>query len=176
MKFKQFLEEGRDAHLYHATNMSALVSMLKEDKISGHTIHSARGIRPNLKHKHQRQHDNGVSLTRYFEYAMTWGPVVLVLDQRKLAQKHKIVPVDWYYDTSDHSVMYREEAEEFVIGDIKNLKRYLLGIQILFIIEVDSESLKRSLESIKQYGFLDLVNNDTLPRRFRNKRKKIEFP
>lgn len=167
---EQFLEEGRDAPLYHATNIGAFIDILKLNRLEGKTIHSARGIRPNLKHKHQQQHDNGVSLTRNFEFAMKWGSVIFVLDQRKLAQKHKLVPLDWAYEFDSEAM--RGEMEEFVIGDINNLNRYLIGVNVL----VNKEGLKyrdyrgniqQILRLLEKKKLLNLFNNETIPRMYR---------
>jgi hypothetical protein len=124
--------EGRDAYLYHGTELANAVAIVRDNMIDGYT---------------EREHlPFAVSTTRdprlAFDVGTWWDrmhPVVFVLDQRKLAQARKIVPhvdVDsdgevWGYDREKSPTRQRgKESEERVIGSIKPLDRYLVSINV----------------------------------------------
>jgi hypothetical protein len=59
--------------------------------------------------------------------------VVFVLDSEALKRRYKIVPVDYYAGSTRPHGSYgsaRSEAEEFVIGGIKEVDRYIVEIRI----------------------------------------------
>lgn len=136
MNFKQFLEEGRDAPLYHGTQFKNVFSILKQDMIKGSPIA--------IKHpvfKHSKKLVKGVSLTRNIRFAMKNFSVVLEFDQRKLAQRHKLKPFSYFLNDLVDKTREKEgdngigregwnEYEEVVLGDIKNMSRYLKHIHI----------------------------------------------
>jgi hypothetical protein len=142
LNFKQFLEEGRDAPLYHATYTEAAAKILKDGVLMGVT-----------KHKLPNATVAGVSLSRDLKTATNLAyhefnhntVVVFELDQRKLAQRHKIKPLNFYmtnfwkqeeragqparYQNSNFFFGKRNnEYEEFVLGDIKNVDKYIKKI------------------------------------------------
>lgn len=61
----------------------------------------------------------GVSVTRDYHYAFSWGEVVFVLDKNIISQKYKIIPFNWGYSipSGNH---HKREREEFII--VKNTK------------------------------------------------------
>lgn len=142
MRYFIELVEGRDAYLYHGTALVNALSILKDDKIYGsndyynskvHGINSERGA---------------VATSRSYSTAKAFGtywdrefPVVLMLDQRKLSQRHAIKP---YRDYSAFGDVRPAEFEESVPGDIPNLSRYLVSIN------VDLADLKKAI-SDKEY-------------------------
>lgn len=87
---------------------------------------------------------NGVSLTRSFKTAMDFGAVIFELDQSVLVNNHKIVPIQYFgiggttmagarstaYQAGKGKSGASTEAEEFVIGSIKNLNKYIKTIWV----------------------------------------------
>jgi hypothetical protein len=117
-------------------------------------------LHANQPHKIGGKKVKGSSFTRNKNQAFklqSFGPVVLEIDARKLSQRHKIIPVDGEYlhylartkrsasdpkaqkawkdfndksgGTGTHEL--GRMAEEFVVGDIPNLSRYLKAIHVL---------------------------------------------
>lgn len=78
---------------------------------------------------------NGVSLTRNIGFSKVWldgKGVIFVLDATRLRQSVQLRPTD-YYATAGKRDGYgsaRSESEEFAIGGIKNLDRYLVEVRI----------------------------------------------
>jgi len=142
--FKQYLEEGRDAPLYHGTLYVKAKQILESDSILANTEENINKAERKTK---------GVSLTRNYNLAIKFvdakygslSPIIFELDQRKLAQRYRIVPHNYYttndtisnYDIKDAPTRFTKETpgdfnefEEFVIGDIKPLSRYLTKIHV----------------------------------------------
>jgi len=130
-------EAVRGGVLYHGTDPDNAVQIMAADRINGSTPHNAKPLRVvngvnKLVPLGFRQHeierfDNvyGVSLTRDPNFARRWKSgqgVVLVLDEQKLRQKFRMMPVNYYGD--------RTESEEFVVGAIQPLSRYLVAIEV----------------------------------------------
>lgn len=151
--FKSYLEEGRDAPLYHAT------PLFNAEKILQHNI-----IRAQTSHVHDwTTKKQGkvralpvVSLTRSFKFAERWGErvsvrnrfdfVIFELDQRKLSQRYKFVPYNHFSGNPyggtfgiEHPVARHvndeldsgfpvNQYEENVIDDIKNAEQYIVKI------------------------------------------------
>jgi hypothetical protein len=121
MKLRQIIE-GRDAPLYHGTQMPHLLSILKNDTLDK-GIHWGRPGEP-----------DGVRLTRSLSVARSFAEDrefpggVLVLDQSKLVQKHRMVP---YRDVDSTGAYFSDEAEEVVVTEaIQPLSRYMTGIYV----------------------------------------------
>lgn len=130
------LLEGRDAPLYHATDLFTALRILEDNKLVGNTSHT---IEDNTY--------NGVSLTRSKNFANSWvynthgyPGVIFILDQNKISRTNKIIPIDYFVINPDtpRGLDTRSarrhgkfaEAEEFVVGDINNLSNCLVGIEI----------------------------------------------
>lgn len=122
------LWEGRDAPLYHGTNFLMAAQIINQDSLrAGHDGHMLLG-NPEIV--------DGVSLSRDIHTARRFGPVVFELDQRALAQRYRIEPVDYFSDDDEITEVPgqrrrddRAEAEELVIApEISPLRRYLRAI------------------------------------------------
>jgi hypothetical protein len=112
-------DAGRDAPLYHAAPWYVVERVLHENRLKG--TRDAAPSPYNVK---------GVSLTRDFQFASRWKQdhtAVFVLDQRKLAQRYKLIPRD--YLIGGHGGKYAE-AEEFVPGDITDLVSVLDHVDV----------------------------------------------
>ena len=99
----------------------------------------------------------GVSLTRDYAFASAWqrSDVILVLDQSKLMNSNKIVPVDHVnngaFDYEAIGFEHMEQAEEFVVGDIAPLSRCLVSINVA-LAEVDQVGLEQFIEQRALWG------------------------
>lgn len=146
-------EAVRPGVLYHGSDPDNVVQIIMADRINGSTPHYATPIKvikgynravPLGFRKHEiEQFDNvyGVSLTRDPNFARRWKSglgIVLVLDEQKLRHNFRMVPVNYYGD--------RSESEEFVVGAIKPLSRYLLSI------EVSAQVMQEMLDEDEAYG------------------------
>ena len=153
MNFAQYLAEGRDAPLYHGTldinqilsdnallprtlqdidqlgNAKVPTQYIKKQKYGAMTIVLARGV----------SLSRNIKTAKHF--ASAFG-VILQLDQRLLSQRHKIIPYNYAQNSLHAKTRYREiaysagkptgsEYEEFVIGTINNLDKYLVKIWTL---------------------------------------------
>lgn len=134
---EEVIEEGRDAPLYHATKVEKLISIAQTNTIKDTTIH------PRKKLAMGRVKDDiamlkGVSLTRSIHFARFWAPIVFELDQRALSYNYKFAPTNFFQriftkGTPDSKrAAEPNEFEEFVIGPIKNLDRYVKSVFIDF--------------------------------------------
>lgn len=129
-----FLIEGRDAPLYHGTSLGNALKIIKGNEIWGGTQHDLnRDDEPVF----------GVSLTRSKHLAQGFAGnngVVFELDQAKLVQNHKLVPIDyWAFHNpkkkslrglGPHVGGDRYEYEEFCVGSIEPLNRFLKAIHM----------------------------------------------
>ena len=125
------LFETRIASLYHGCGVGGAIQILKSNTIEDRTYQFPRPGSP------FKQAVSGVSLSRSMMTAQGFGLVVLQLDWPKLSQRFKIEPIDYWghSDEVTRGIVTRRrenyaEAEEFVLGPITNLGRYLLAIHI----------------------------------------------
>lgn len=150
--FKSYLEEGRDAPLYHGTDK--IRDIIKTNQLKGngigHLYNTLKGIpgSGNLPEKPDLSKNvYGVSLTRNIKIALQFNKnkadvddyTIIELDQRKLSQRYKIVPINFFsgFSTDEPArskgALRKEvgsEYEEYLIGDIKNLNKYVIRFYI----------------------------------------------
>ena len=127
MKLEAILLERRMADLYHATKINYFKDQLEHDYITASTIH--RWWKNGLRHErsngdgsynHGKASDKnskwkdhvwikGISLTRDFNFAKRWGPIVYTLDQTALDARYKFLPMKW-----QSPKVKRFENEEFL--------------------------------------------------------------
>lgn len=121
------LSEGlpQGGRLYHGTDIMSGARIVYQDAIKANTDHVIwqRGSKDG---EYQGQKSPpGVSLTRSFNFAVTWkggAGVVFELDGSRLRANARLTPVDYYND--------RREAEEFLAGSIQPLSGFLTAIYI----------------------------------------------
>ena len=137
INFKQYLEEGRDAPLYHSTQVKNAAKILKNNSLKPLTTQE-------FATKHNKEISNktlkGVSLTRSLNFAHEyWDGIIFELDQSKLVHNHQIVPFNYFASGvektsknparfSDKKYRDMNEFEEFVVGEIKPLSRYITKV------------------------------------------------
>lgn len=144
--FEDFINEGRDADLYHWMNDDKAPALYDEDVMYGKWIHNIDGIKR-----------NGNSFTR--NKNLNYSYIIrLVIDQAKLSSRYRIIPIDGekvYHDTEKDGRIIsdrdptkfsagkkygKEEryknfnqqilAEEFIIGDIKKMHTYIKRVEV----------------------------------------------
>jgi len=116
MNIKKLLEQSRQS-LYHATTLNRAFSILQNDTLEGRT-----------KQKTEHGILVGTSLSREKSFAVNWNGVVFELNWDLLKQNHKIIPVDFLDKSKHFNIKRRYASEEFIMGDIKNIKRYIVNI------------------------------------------------
>ena len=171
--FKTHLEEGRDAPLYHATN--SIYDIIKFDILKGNTDHNVHfqdqieidalnkktgtsgmyGVSFNSKTSVRSGHFSkkklvGTSLTRSLNTSRGWHKrsAIIKLNQRKLSQRHKILPINIFAATGELDNAKEENLyEEFVMGDVKTLHKY-----VDYIIVEDEKSIVELINTIQTMG------------------------
>ena len=138
MNFKTYLEEGRDAPLYHGTSLAAAHKIFMDDELKSKKDGYNKGT---LSFSRSKYHAQSVATT------IIGSPriVVFEIDQRKLAQRYKIVPYvnptispihnkrPMYNQSKlkkSHSFIGNNEFEEVVKSPIKNFMSYVTQIYI----------------------------------------------
>lgn len=146
--FKQYLIEGRDAPLYHGTTYEIATEILHDNFFGDYTTHFIKDpVNPKkgqVKIDGVRKRIDGISLSRSFNFSKGHGlEIVFELDQRKLSQRYKIIPVNYLnnddniYDKysrarlperSKSKKYLANEYEEFVVGKVKPAENYITKI------------------------------------------------
>ena len=161
----QLLKEAREGYLYHATAPLLAGQILASNTMLGKTIQAIPGqIKKKIARQFggevQTGDQRGVSLTRDLRFAKNWAAqfgneeikgVIFVLDQAKLYQDYgkRLTPLD-YYQITDFSALSKDhaqgggltrrtgttaEAEEFLIGDLHNVKNYIVSVILISIFD-----------------------------------------
>lgn len=131
MRYTEIME-ARSAPLFHMMDGKKAINVFETDAIEGRWTHNIPGMGERT----------GTSLTRNNNNRMLLNRVVrLTLDQEKLSARYKIVPLDGevvFAQTQNLRVHQDRKLnlpnaqlrEEFLIGDIAPLHRYLMRIDI----------------------------------------------
>ncbi len=120
--FAQFLEEGRDAPLYHGTTYGALEKIISSWEVLPKTHHPHfKLLMGNKSDRSDITQYSGISTTRSLKFAKAWNSnAVIVFDQRRVAQKYKIVPIQYYTNLQTSRFVTsrqnsKNEYEEFIV-------------------------------------------------------------
>ena len=164
MRISELLNEGiRPALLYHGTNGDAAEKILYSNVIRNNTDHSVYlpGDRtyPGVKNKELNKYQRlqGVSLSRNPRFVRRWtsgAGVVLAFDYASIRRNCRIVPFN-YYDSKEP---VHDESEEFLIGKLEPVDKYLVGI---YMSAATYEDLKEQNENFGG-GLYDLILNHPL--------------
>jgi hypothetical protein len=141
--FELFEAVGPNA-LYHGTHVNYVDSIIETDTVLAKTTHDAERLtavngfnrliphgfrKKELDKQKHKMYVKGVSLTRDIRFARKWSVagwnVVLCFDRDRLLHNYRIIQYDYFRDRIGQA-----ESEEFVIGPIENMSRYLTGIEI----------------------------------------------
>jgi hypothetical protein len=144
------LFEGKDAPLFHGTSIRSANLIVKKDIIKSLT-----------KHKIGDKIISGVSTSRNFNYSYIWSVmgVVFQLNQRLLSHNYKIIPVDVF---NQGFPKRRFELEEFIVGDIFPLSKYLEKI----IIGKNTISKLKRFNVLSKHPLLTVLDLDPLKHNF----------
>lgn len=85
-------------------------------------------IKDITKQKISNKTVKGVSTSRDLSFSMKWNDVIFELSGSSLKHNHKIVPVDFKAHNPHFNIPPRSNSEEFIIGSIENLSKYVLSI------------------------------------------------
>lgn len=119
MRYADLIVEGRDAPLWHAYGKPwHAVRALKTNEMLGTTT---QRWWPDDRHYYDDEGDvyknsywmKGISMTRDPEFAKRWGVVLFCLDQNRIAQRYKIIPLAW--NKTIRGAHHKKEREEFVV-------------------------------------------------------------
>ena len=162
--YKFLIKEAKTAPLYHYTPFANFVNILKTDTLKGYT-HPNQVI--------NNDHNRYVYVTRDYGRQLSSDrsreSIGFRLDQEKLSNNYKIIPSQTsissnpkikYSKTSivgdkvyvEKPYGYRWEAEEKIIGDIKNIKDYITGVVIS-----DSHDINANL-SMDEFSHVTVVD------------------
>lgn len=145
--FKQYLSESRMASLFHGASTINIRAILDKNVLEARTVQNSSSEfnqRDRIKHKSNLGTGvKGVSLSRSMLVAKRFGNCILELDQQKLSQNYKVKPYNyWFSDAAKKASAFQDrtrapddynrhnEAEEFVVGDIKNINKYVKTIWV----------------------------------------------
>jgi hypothetical protein len=172
MRIQDIIEGVNDDFLYHATEIETAVKILDQNKIEARTSHTENlrlrfdkiGVRPSeIQSGETSRWVNGVSLTRSLLFAKSWKPwgVVFAFDIRALRARHRITPVTFYARHQENTSNI-PEAEEFLIGPINNMARYLTAVHISRA-TIDAITNKTvPFDDIEPEDYEDLLNHPKL--------------
>ncbi len=117
--------------LYHYTERNSLLKMLKSNKLE-------LSVGTMIEEDHQNNKLFFVSLTRsrYGSYHMGKTGIMITFDGQKLAQNHKIIPVDYWNKMGDRATRTgtNNEKEERLVSDkpyINNILKFIKKIDII---------------------------------------------
>ena len=165
---------GQHAPLYHFTAIDNIGGILRNDILNGHTTQEFT-----ISGQETSKFLPGVSLTRNKNFdCVILGRemhecIGIILNNEKLRNNHKIIPYDWDYRQnkieptiafgkgdprrySERQGIY--EQEEFLVGDIKNLHKYILGL-ILDPNKFTDEEYLITLNLISEYRYKFPLSN-----------------
>lgn len=133
MRYTELLE-GREAPLYHLMDFAKSQHVFETDAMPARWKHDIPGLGVRM----------GNSFTR--SNRLVWGRVVrLTIDQRALSARYKIIPLDGemaFRNTNGYGPLRDRVynalhgknpvwAEEFVVGDIKDVHRYVTEVRLM---------------------------------------------
>jgi hypothetical protein len=134
MRWTEILNERGEGYLYHITNADDAARILYTNTIKPMTNHPAERLgMVGSKRVNEYGVVLGASLTRDSNFSKIWRSgqgVVFVINPVRLRQSIKLRPIDYYHGNrgKEGKSGYgapRSESEEFAIGGIPNLDRYL---------------------------------------------------
>ncbi len=141
--------------LYHSTTYDRAINILDDNTIYGaskQTIKTKLGTN-NSNYNEQSKTYNDVSLTR--DWKLDFSDVQFILDRDLLVRDFgkQLVPFDFFHISGKHkgdpnrTDVY--EAEEFFIGDLPNLSKYLLGIRIMEVYSTLNNFAEEDIEGYR---------------------------
>ena len=140
-EINKFLNEGISDIVFHGTSINSLISILKQDKILGATN---IGTGSDLTINKERFFYFSTTRSRHPKTGYSGGDVRLKLNGRKLGQRYKGAPVDywqwskdpkdWNDKTAYHNALTSTEMEDRLLlnsPEIDNASTYIMEIHVL---------------------------------------------
>lgn len=117
LKIYSFRKGGN--YIYHGMDLDQAKVALEENKLKGYT--HQRYWKDGLRRKDNHpEYENayimkGISLTREFDFGISWGSILLILDKEKIRNNNKLIPYSWNFSIGkSHKAHYKKEKEEFL--------------------------------------------------------------
>lgn len=114
------------ASLYHGSGLGGALRIIAKNTLEDRTNHQLPGT---------KEWVTGVSLSRSLLVARRMGDVVFELNQVQLRQRFRLVPIDYWGNANEPQLTgvgrrrgSYAEAEEFLIGPVINVMRYVTGM------------------------------------------------
>lgn len=126
INFSQFLEEERQQHLYHGTSLPKLYDILSSKQMRG----QRGGFETRVQERAIFFSRSMVEARKFIQF-FRWEkhPIVIEFDRQKLANNYKIRPIrNLIKEPQDRGTL----AEEYVLGDIKNVDKYIKRILVVY--------------------------------------------
>ncbi len=165
MRFSE-ITEGRSAPLYHYMELTKAIDVFDHDVMEARWAH----VIPQIG----RVVGNSFSRNAFLHFPR---PIRLVVSQARLAQTNRIIPLDgeriFYHtgegqyganvaarklqpskisDRTSNKFHLNTWAEEFVVGDIKSLHRYIEQIEYRFVNGMGSWDMMDLRECVTKYS------------------------
>ena len=124
------LMEAREAPLFHGLHAHYAITAFMRDRLEGKTEHSSRNLMVDGGEKPYAV--RGLCLSKSFKVSSEFGSVIFEFDQSKLSSRFRIIPVsDMFFAGRGHADgSGGHEAEEFLVGNISPLSKYLIAIHV----------------------------------------------
>lgn len=149
--------------LYHSTTIHRSVDILSSNKLwpaSSQVIKTKFNPSGNDNYNHNSKDYNGVSLSR--DWKLEFGGVQFILNGDLIKRDYGKLLVPF---TFIQNVSYLSESEEFLIGGLTNLRKYLLGVRITTTEEwqdfriLDKEGYELFIEALGDTPLFDVNFN-----------------
>lgn len=128
-------EKVRKQNVYHGTPLPTAINIIHADKLSANTTQEMKqGNTINKKIYNGVSTSRDLNVARAFSsnYQSGWdkpmGWIIFELDYEKIKQTNKVTPYDYWYNEENRAERKYNEIEEFVIGSITPLQKYIVNI------------------------------------------------
>jgi hypothetical protein len=135
--FQEFIKSNANGYLYHTTTLDNVYQILGQNQLKGKAIWGTRVEEPAVYFS--RSHRMSTWFGAHFrEYK---HPIILVFDRRKLSNNYRIDPIQnnphrkdptAYGAGNARTALRGVLAEEYILGDISNVDRYLVRIDVVY--------------------------------------------
>ena len=178
MKVIELILERRMASLYHWMSVPKAESVFDEDAFN-----------QTWKHQTKEGEFDGISLSRNDKFTYGGKAVRLTLDQGALASRYKILPLDaeraFHYsietpawdrmkDRRINSRHAQQYAEEFVVGKIKHLHKYITHIEISKYVRSSPGIFVNAAKKYADLWGLKLTIDPELQKRIKDDERRVE--
>ena len=154
------LNEGKQVGiLYHYTSLKAALKILEQNELKPYKDVFGSGL----------EHMNYVSMTRDNHFHRLGRTIQgiqcrFIIDGDKLSHNYKITPFNDFeqgsaYGNSYGHRPYNDEQEERVNGSIKDIKKYIIKIQIIKDETFNKEKLEHYIDELGKFCPIEIIEN-----------------